>query len=141
MYAYMKKNSGVMSATYPDGIKRVKKGNYAFFMENLMIDYQVQRDCELMQVGGQLDSKGYGVGLPMSQYHFFLFFSIILMLSYHTTPYPGAPGSSVDRTPYCKGTFHTCEQPQQCSFRSEPLPLSQRDSTWITTRKHTNKYE
>ncbi|GFR85408.1 glutamate receptor ionotropic, kainate 2-like [Elysia marginata] len=69
MYAYMKKNAGVMSPTYPDGVERVKKGNYAFFMENLMIDYQVQRDCDLMQVGGQLDSKGYGVGLPMSEYN------------------------------------------------------------------------
>ena len=48
--------------------QRVKKGNYAFFMENLMIDYQVQRDCDLMQVGGQLDSKGYGIGLPMSEF-------------------------------------------------------------------------
>ncbi|CAG5121027.1 unnamed protein product, partial [Candidula unifasciata] len=66
MYAYMKDRPHVMAETYQQGIERVRKGNYAFFMENLMIDYQVQRDCELMQVGGQLDSKGYGVGLPMN---------------------------------------------------------------------------
>ena len=27
-----------------------------------MIDYNVQRNCDLMQVGGLLDSKGYGIG-------------------------------------------------------------------------------
>ncbi|XP_012936818.1 glutamate receptor ionotropic, kainate 2 [Aplysia californica] len=66
MYAYMKDRPHVLSETYAQGIERVKQGNYAFFMENLMIDYQVQRDCDLMQVGGQLDSKGYGIGLPMN---------------------------------------------------------------------------
>ena len=33
-----------------------------------MIEYQVQRNCELMQVGGLLDSKGYGIGTPMSKW-------------------------------------------------------------------------
>ncbi|BFZ10286.1 hypothetical protein BsWGS_13325 [Bradybaena similaris] len=66
MYAYMKERPHVLADTYQQGIQRVKQGNYAFFMENLMIDYQVQRDCDLMQVGGQLDSKGYGIGLPMN---------------------------------------------------------------------------
>lgn len=29
-----------------------------------MLDYMVQRDCNLMQIGGLLDSKGYGIGAP-----------------------------------------------------------------------------
>ncbi|CAL1527178.1 unnamed protein product, partial [Lymnaea stagnalis] len=66
MYAYMKDRPHVMSDSYTEGIAKVKKGNYAFFMENLMIDYQVQRNCDLMQVGGTLDSKSYGIGLPMN---------------------------------------------------------------------------
>ncbi|XP_059153989.1 glutamate receptor ionotropic, kainate 2-like [Physella acuta] len=66
MYAYMKDRPHVLAETYAEGIAKVKRGNYAFFMENLMIDYQVQRNCDLMQVGGQLDSKGYGIGLPMN---------------------------------------------------------------------------
>ena len=45
-----------------EGIERVKKGDYAFLMESTMIDYTVQRECDLMQVGGLLDSKGYGIG-------------------------------------------------------------------------------
>ena len=47
-----------------EGINRVTKGNYAFLMESTMIDYTIQRKCDLMQVGGLLDSKGYGIGTP-----------------------------------------------------------------------------
>ena len=50
-----------------EGIERVKKGNYAFLMESVMIDYSVQRNCSLMQVGGLLDSKGYGIGTPIGE--------------------------------------------------------------------------
>ena len=63
----MDKNPDQMQDSYEDGIKRVLQGNYAFFMESTMIDYQVQRNCELMSVGGLLDSKGYGIGTPMSK--------------------------------------------------------------------------
>ena len=68
IYAYMKEHPEDMQNSYEEGIKRVLGGNYAFFMENTMIDYQVQRNCDLMQVGGLLDSKGYGIGTPMSKY-------------------------------------------------------------------------
>ena len=34
------------------------QGNYAFLMESTMLDYVVQRDCNLTQIGGLLDSKG-----------------------------------------------------------------------------------
>ena len=29
-----------------------------------MLDYQVQRDCNLTQIGGLVDSKGYGIATP-----------------------------------------------------------------------------
>lgn len=29
-----------------------------------MLDYVVQRDCNLTQIGGLLDSKGYGIATP-----------------------------------------------------------------------------
>ncbi len=45
-----------------EGIERTTKSNYAFLMESTMIDYTIQRNCKLMQVGGLLDSKGYGIG-------------------------------------------------------------------------------
>ncbi|XP_036354915.1 glutamate receptor ionotropic, kainate 2-like isoform X2 [Octopus sinensis] len=47
-----------------EGIDRVLKGNYAYLGESAIIDYNVQRNCELMQVGGRLDSKGYGIATP-----------------------------------------------------------------------------
>lgn len=46
------------------GIERVKKGNYAFLMESTTIEFNTQKDCELTQIGGLLDSKGYGIATP-----------------------------------------------------------------------------
>ena len=49
-----------------DGIEAVKKGNglYAFLMESTTIEYVVERECDTTQIGGLLDSKGYGIALP-----------------------------------------------------------------------------
>ncbi|XP_051862239.1 glutamate receptor ionotropic, kainate 2 isoform X5 [Drosophila albomicans] len=52
------------TTTYEDGIRRVNQGNYAFLMESTMLDYIVQRDCNLTQIGGLLDTKGYGIATP-----------------------------------------------------------------------------
>ncbi|KHJ47258.1 Ligand-gated ion channel [Trichuris suis] len=46
-----------------EGIARVKQGNYAYLMESSMLEFYVERDCDLTQIGGLLDSKGYGIGL------------------------------------------------------------------------------
>ena len=54
----------VFVKNYDEGIARVKEGNYAFLMESTMLDYVVQRDCNLTQIGGLLDSKGYGIATP-----------------------------------------------------------------------------
>ena len=42
------------------GVDRVikGKGNYAFLMESTSIEYTIERNCDLTQVGGMLDSKG-----------------------------------------------------------------------------------
>ena len=49
-----------------EGIEAVKKGNglYAFLMESTTIEYVVERECDTTQIGGLLDSKGYGIALP-----------------------------------------------------------------------------
>ena len=49
-----------------EGIDRVRKedGMYAFFMEAAAIEYHTERICDLTQIGGLLDRKGYGVALP-----------------------------------------------------------------------------
>ncbi|XP_074643782.1 glutamate receptor ionotropic, kainate 2-like [Tubulanus polymorphus] len=51
--------------TTKHGIERVKNGDYAYLLESTMNEYFTQRQCDLMQVGGLLDSKGYGIGTPM----------------------------------------------------------------------------
>lgn len=45
------------------------EGNFAFLMESTTLDYVVQRNCNLTQIGGLLDSKGYGIGTPKGTLH------------------------------------------------------------------------
>ncbi|XP_055373744.1 glutamate receptor ionotropic, kainate 2 [Condylostylus longicornis] len=66
MWRFMEnKKPSVFTTTYEEGIKRVLEGNYAFLMESTMLDYIVQRACNLTQIGGLLDTKGYGIATPM----------------------------------------------------------------------------
>ncbi|XP_076288943.1 glutamate receptor ionotropic, kainate 2 isoform X7 [Lasioglossum baleicum] len=66
MWRFMEnKKPSVFVPTYEEGIQRVLQGDYAFLMESTMLDYIVQRDCNLTQIGGLLDSKGYGIATPM----------------------------------------------------------------------------
>ncbi|XP_068243537.1 glutamate receptor ionotropic, kainate 2-like isoform X3 [Palaemon carinicauda] len=48
------------------GVERVSKSNgmYAFLMESSSIEYEIERKCDLTQIGGLLDSKSYGIALP-----------------------------------------------------------------------------
>ncbi|XP_024938039.1 glutamate receptor ionotropic, kainate 2 isoform X4 [Cephus cinctus] len=65
MWRFMEsKRPTVFVSTYEEGVKRVLEGDYAFLMESTMLDYAVQRDCNLTQIGGLLDSKGYGIATP-----------------------------------------------------------------------------
>uniref|UniRef100_A0A1I8J9X4 PBPe domain-containing protein n=1 Tax=Macrostomum lignano TaxID=282301 RepID=A0A1I8J9X4_9PLAT len=63
MAKYMRARPGVKTATTSAGIERVKKGGYAFLMESAMIEYHIERECNLQQIGGLIDSKGYGIGV------------------------------------------------------------------------------
>ncbi|XP_032687022.1 glutamate receptor ionotropic, kainate 2-like isoform X6 [Odontomachus brunneus] len=66
MWRFMEnKKPSVFVSTYEEGIQRVLQGDYAFLMESTMLDYIVQRDCNLTQIGGLLDTKGYGIATPM----------------------------------------------------------------------------
>ncbi|KAG0444816.1 hypothetical protein HPB47_013345, partial [Ixodes persulcatus] len=47
-----------------EGVSRVLSEAYAFLMESTSIEYVAQRHCQLDQVGGLLDSKGYGIATP-----------------------------------------------------------------------------
>ncbi|CAL8105330.1 unnamed protein product [Calicophoron daubneyi] len=64
MWQFMSSQKGLLMNSTVEAIKRVKREEYAFLLESTMNEYYTQRDCDLMQVGGLLDSKGYGIGLP-----------------------------------------------------------------------------
>lgn len=51
-----------------EGIHRVLTSDYAFLMESTTIEFVTQRNCNLTQIGGLIDSKAYGVGTPMGTY-------------------------------------------------------------------------
>ncbi|KAI3384627.1 hypothetical protein SNEBB_010827 [Seison nebaliae] len=53
----------VFTKSTEEGIKKVLEGNYAFFMESSVIEYHMNRDCNLTQIGNLLDAKGYGIAL------------------------------------------------------------------------------
>ncbi|RNA26254.1 glutamate receptor kainate 2-like isoform X1, partial [Brachionus plicatilis] len=48
-----------------EGIERVLREDYAYLMESPLIDYEIQRNCNLTQIGGLLDSKGYGIATQL----------------------------------------------------------------------------
>lgn len=61
----------VFVASNTDGVQRVqttKKAQYAFLMESTGIEYELQTKCDLKQIGNWLDSKSYGIAMPMSEF-------------------------------------------------------------------------
>ncbi|KAG9263675.1 glutamate receptor ionotropic, kainate 1 isoform X1 [Astyanax mexicanus] len=66
MWTFMssRKNTALVKNTR-EGITRVLTTDYALLMESSSIEYISQRNCNLTQVGGLIDSKGYGVGTPI----------------------------------------------------------------------------
>ena len=117
MWSFMESNERpVFLKTSQEGIDRVLNDNYAFLMESTMIDYNIQRNCELMQVGGLLDSKGYGIGTPIGRHRLqiTIYFTLV-----------GVVSSDVSRSS-CTTSFTPC-----CSifsqsyvfFKGCPCPL------------------
>lgn len=51
-----------------EGIQRALTSDYAFLMESTTIEFVTQRNCNLTQIGGLIDSKAYGVGTPMGKW-------------------------------------------------------------------------
>ncbi|XP_054163695.1 glutamate receptor ionotropic, kainate 2-like [Oppia nitens] len=64
MFNTMESNPEVYIRETSQAIDRVKKGGYAYLMESSSLEYEVQRDCELIQIGSWLDNKGYGIATP-----------------------------------------------------------------------------
>lgn len=77
MWRFMQEHPENFVNSYEEGRDRVLEGEYAFLMESTMIDYMVQRDCNLVQIGGLLDSKGYGIATQKGKLSNFDHFKII----------------------------------------------------------------
>ncbi|XP_051999890.1 glutamate receptor ionotropic, kainate 2 isoform X2 [Xyrauchen texanus] len=66
MWEFMSsRRHSVMVKSIEEGIERVLTSDYAFLMESTTIEFVTQRNCNLTQIGGLIDSKAYGVGTPM----------------------------------------------------------------------------
>ncbi|XP_050390802.1 glutamate receptor ionotropic, kainate 2 [Patella vulgata] len=64
MWNFMNSSSDNFVSSNAEGVRRVKEGGYAYLAESTAVEYTVERNCELEQVGGLLDSKGYGIATP-----------------------------------------------------------------------------
>ncbi|XP_054273168.1 glutamate receptor ionotropic, kainate 2-like [Macrosteles quadrilineatus] len=71
MWQFMQENPTMMVASNEEGVARVMSHDedYAFLMESTSISYEAQRKCELSQVGGLLDSKGYGIAMRKNSWY------------------------------------------------------------------------
>uniref|UniRef100_A0A671NF40 Glutamate receptor n=1 Tax=Sinocyclocheilus anshuiensis TaxID=1608454 RepID=A0A671NF40_9TELE len=63
-YMYSKQPSVFVKST-EEGIARVLNSKYAFLLESTMNEYHRRLNCNLTQIGGLLDTKGYGIGMPL----------------------------------------------------------------------------
>lgn len=62
------KQPSVFVKSTEEGIARVLNSNYAYLLESTMNEYYRQRNCNLTQIGGLLDTKGYGIGMPLGEW-------------------------------------------------------------------------
>lgn len=68
MWNYMNsKQPSVFVKSTEEGIARVVNSKYAFLMESTMNEYYRSLNCNLTQIGGLLDTKGYGIGMPLGE--------------------------------------------------------------------------
>ncbi|XP_035214142.1 glutamate receptor ionotropic, kainate 2-like isoform X2 [Stegodyphus dumicola] len=61
MWKFMQKHPEVLMESNEKGKEKVYAGNYAYLMESASIQFLTERECNLTQIGGLLDHKGYGI--------------------------------------------------------------------------------
>ena len=68
MNGFYKQEGSVFVKSNQEGVDRVrqKRGKYAFLLESSINEYLIERQpCDIVKVGSNLDSKGYGVATPI----------------------------------------------------------------------------
>ncbi|XP_043641530.1 glutamate receptor ionotropic, kainate 2 [Drosophila teissieri] len=60
-------NPSAFTSTNKEGVARVRKekGEYAFLMETTSMTYNIERNCDLTQIGEQIGEKHYGLAVPL----------------------------------------------------------------------------
>ncbi|GCC46561.1 hypothetical protein chiPu_0030854 [Chiloscyllium punctatum] len=92
MWNYMhSKQPSVFVKTTEEGIARVLNSKYAFLLESTMNEYHRKRNCNLTQIGGLLDTKGYGIGMPLG-----------------TCPHPATLTGQLTARPFCPRSPRCC---------------------------------
>ena len=79
----MSNNPDVFVTSAKEGIEKVKKGGFAYLLESTTNDYLRYKDCELIQIGGLLDDKGYGIAAPSGSPFIDIISSKILRLGFN----------------------------------------------------------
>lgn len=69
MYRYMERHPELMPNDNQVGVDMAsdKEADYAFLMESSSIEYVIERNCDVTQIGGLLDDKGYGIAMKKSK--------------------------------------------------------------------------
>ena len=78
----MSSNPDVFVKSTEEGIRKVKEGGYAYLVESTTNEYVRQGDCDLMQVGGLIDTKGYGIATPTGKKSNYNLINILLNIFY-----------------------------------------------------------
>lgn len=65
MYRYMERHPELMPNDNQVGVDMASDvaNDYAFLMESSSIEYVIERNCDVTQIGGLLDDKGYGIAM------------------------------------------------------------------------------
>lgn len=82
MYNFMKSlpSEEIFVTSDEEAVKRVKAGGYAYLGESTAVQFAMYRDCDLTNIGGNLDSKGYGIATPTDSPYREIFTTEILRL-------------------------------------------------------------
>lgn len=68
MYQYMVNHPELLTQDNEEGLRRALTENYAYLMESSSIQYLIERNCEVTQIGDLLDDKNYGIGMRKGEF-------------------------------------------------------------------------
>lgn len=71
----------VFTKSNMEGVERVQRANgaYAYMMEATSIEFFTERKCDVMKIGGMLDSKGYGIAMRPGSPEIFSYLSFLFV--------------------------------------------------------------